>query len=171
MGTVFAIAYTIVRPLLPLTALQYGVWSGVSIHEIAQVALAAAPAGKDALAVALLAKLGRVFLLVPLSFILVFWMKRRGMHDPQAKIEFPWFLIGFIVMSLFGSYVVGHLIAIPASVMADVSNFATFLLTMALVGLGLNVSLRDLRSKAMRPLLAMTIVSVLLSVVTFFTIV
>jgi len=170
MGTVFAIIYTILRPLLPLTSMQYGIWSGVSIHEIAQVALAAAPAGKDALAVALLAKLGRVFLLVPLSFILVFWMKRRGAHDPQAKIEFPWFLVGFILMSLFGSYVVGHLIAIPASVMADVSNVATFLLTMALVGLGLNVSLNDLRSKALRPLLVMTLVSILLSVVTFFTI-
>ena len=170
MGTVFAIIYTILRPLLPLTSMQYGVWSGVSIHEIAQVALAAAPAGKDALAVALLAKLGRVFLLVPLSFILVFWMKRRGAHDPQAKIEFPWFLVGFIVMSLFGSYVVGHMISIPASVLTDVSNVASFLLTMALVGLGLNVSLRDLRSKALRPLLVMTIVSVLLSVVTLFTI-
>lgn len=170
MGTVFAIGYTILRPLLPLTATQYGIWSGVSIHEIAQVALAAAPAGKDALAVALLAKLGRVFLLVPLSFILVLWMKRRGAHDPQAKIEFPWFLVGFIMMSLFGSYVVGHLIAIPASVMADISNLATFLLTMALVGLGLNVSLSDLRTKAMRPLLVMTLVSILLSVLTFFTI-
>jgi len=170
MGTVFAIIYTILRPLLPLTSMQYGIWSGVSIHEIAQVALAAAPAGKDALAVALLAKLGRVFLLVPLSFILVFWMKRRGAHDPQAKIEFPWFLVGFILMSLFGSYVVGHVISVPASLLTDVSNVASFLLTMALVGLGLNVSLRDLRSKALRPLLVMTIASVLLSVVTFFTI-
>jgi uncharacterized membrane protein YadS len=108
---------------------------------------------------------------VPLSFLLVFWMKRRGAHDPQAKIEFPWFLIGFIAMSLLGSYVIGPVVAVPAGVMAGVSNVATFLLTMAMVGLGLNVSLRDLRSRAMRPLLAMTIASVLLSVVTFFTIV
>lgn len=169
MGTVFAIAYTLVRPLLPLTAMQYGIWSGVSIHEIAQVALAAAPAGKDALAVALLAKLGRVFLLVPLSFVLVFWMKRRGAHDPQAKIQFPWFLVGFIVMSLLGSYVIGHAVVLPATLLTDISNIASFLLTMAMVGLGLNVSLRDLRSRALRPLLVMTLVSVLLSVVTFFT--
>ena len=114
MGTVFAIAYTLIRPLLPLTNMQYGVWSGVSIHEIAQVALAAAPAGHDALAIALLAKLGRVFLLVPLSFIFVFIMKARGAHDPKAKIEFPWFLIGFIAMSLVGSYVLGKWIIVPA---------------------------------------------------------
>lgn len=171
VGTIFAIAYTLVRPLVPLSALQYGIWSGVSIHEIAQVALAAAPAGHDALAVALLAKLGRVFLLVPLSFLLVYWMKRRGAHDPQAKIEFPWFLVGFILMSLFGSYVVGHVIAVPQGILTAVSNVATFLLTMALVGLGLNVHLSALRTKALRPLIAMVTVSMLLSTLTFLTIV
>ena len=170
MGTVFAIAYTLIRPLLPLTSVQYGIWSGVSIHEIAQVALAAAPAGHDALAIALLAKLGRVFLLAPLSFIFVLIMKARGAHDPKAKIEFPWFLIGFIAMSLVGSYVLGKWIIVPAGAMTTISNGSAFLLTAAMVGLGLNVSLAHLRTRALRPLLVMTLVSVLLSVITFFTI-
>lgn len=30
MGTVFAIAYTILRPILPLDSIQYGIWSGAS---------------------------------------------------------------------------------------------------------------------------------------------
>ncbi|MFE6930326.1 YeiH family protein, partial [Bacillus velezensis] len=58
VGTIFAIGYTILRPFLPLTDLQYGIWSGVGLHEIAHVALAGAPAGPDGLAIALLAKLG-----------------------------------------------------------------------------------------------------------------
>lgn len=171
VGTIFAITYTILRPFLPLTDLQYGVWSGVGLHEIAHVALAGAPAGPDALAIALLAKLGRVFLLVPLSFILMYWMKRKNKveSDSDAKIEFPWFLIGFIIMSLFGSYVLGHLITVPTSVMNSISFFTSFILTMAMIGLGLNVSLKDLRTKALRPLLAMAITSVLLSVITYFT--
>jgi uncharacterized integral membrane protein (TIGR00698 family) len=171
MGTVFAIIYTILRPILALTANNYGIWSGVSLHEIAHVALAAAPAGQSALAVALLAKLGRVFLLVPLSFILMAWMKRKGKSEPSdTKIEFPWFLIGFILMSLVGSYVIGKYIILPVSVMNDVATVTTFVLTMAMVGLGLNVSFRDLRTKALRPLIAMTITSVLLSTITFFTV-
>lgn len=171
VGTIFAITYTILRPFLPLTPMQYGIWSGVGLHEIAHVALASAPAGPDALAISLLAKLGRVFLLVPLSFILMYWMKRKGKaeSDSDAKIEFPWFLIGFIIMSLFGSYVLGHAITIPASVMNGVSFFTSFILTMAMIGLGLNVSLKDLRIKALRPLLAMSITSVLLSFITYFT--
>ncbi|WP_277586824.1 YeiH family protein [Psychrobacillus antarcticus] len=171
VGTIFAIVYTIIRPFIPLTAMQYGIWSGVGLHEIAHVALAGAPAGPDALAIALLAKLGRVFLLIPLSFILMYWMKRKGKadNDSDSKIEFPWFLIGFIIMSLFGSYILGHAITIPEGVMNGVSFFTSFILTMAMIGLGLNVSLKDLRTKALRPLLAMAITSVLLSVITYFT--
>jgi uncharacterized integral membrane protein (TIGR00698 family) len=98
VGTIFAIAYTILRPFLPLSDIEYGIWSGISLHEIAHVALAASPGGQDALAIGLLAKLGRVFLLVPLCFLFMYIMKRNGTREDcsETKVEFPWFLIGFI---------------------------------------------------------------------------
>lgn len=169
VGTLFAIGYTILRPYIHLTNIQYGIWSGVGLHEIAHVALAAAPAGRDALAIGLLAKLGRVLLLVPLSFILMYWMKRTGKMEKDTKIEFPWFLIGFIIMSIFGSYVVGKHLILPKTIMNDISTLTTFLLTMAMVGLGLNVSMKALRTKALKPLIAMFITSILLSFLTFWT--
>lgn len=167
IGTIFSIAYTILRPLLPISDIQYGIWAGVSLHEIAHVALAAAPAGQDALAIALLAKLGRVFLLVPLSFILLYWQnlkrKRMGEVNTGTRIMFPWFLVGFIAMSFLGSYVLGKSIMVPAWATNEISSVTTFILTMAMVGLGLHVNLKELRSKALRPLLAMLVTSVLLS--------
>ncbi|MBS4174636.1 putative sulfate exporter family transporter [Bacillus sp. FJAT-49736] len=169
VGTVFAIVYTILRPFLPLSPVEYGSWTGMSLHEIAQVALAAAPGGQDALAIGLLAKLGRVFLLVPLCFIFMYWMKRKNNDDSEgdAKIEFPWFLVGFIILSILGSYVFGHSIPVSAGVLNGVSTATTWLLTAAMVGLGLNVSLKDLRTKALKPLIAMVITSIVLSVVTY----
>lgn len=168
IGAIFAIGYTALRPFLPLTDAQYGIWSGVSLHEIAHVALAAAPAGQDGLAIGLLAKLGRVFLLVPLCFVLMYWMKRKGTSHSDAKIEFPWFLAGFIIMSVLGSYALGKYIPASSSVMNGVSDVTTFILTMVMTGLGLNVSLSDLRKRALRPLVATTVTSVLLSVITYF---
>jgi uncharacterized membrane protein YadS len=149
---------------------EYGAWSGISLHEIAHVALAAAPAGQDALATGLLAKLGRVLMLVPLSLLLLVWRKRSGTMQPGAKLDIPWFLLGFIAMSLVGSYILGDKIPVPESVMSGASTSTTVLLSMAMVGLGLNVNLKQLRSKAMRPLAAMAITSVLLSVLAYFTI-
>ncbi|ETI68620.1 YeiH family protein [Neobacillus vireti] len=169
VGTVFSITYTILRPFLPLSAIDYGIWSGISLHEIAHVALAGAPAGPDGLAIALLAKLGRVLLLVPLCFILMYWVKRKSAGKAgDTKIEFPWFLIGFILMSLFGSYVLGKSIPVSKAAMDGIANATTFILTTAMVGLGLNVSLRDLRTKAARPLIAMLITSVILSIAAYF---
>lgn len=169
IGTGFGIIYTLIRPILPLTGLDYGVWSGISLHEIANVVLAAAPAGDDPLATAMLSKLGRVLLLIPLSFILVFWMKRKAKgSESEANISFPWFLVGFIIMSLIGSYVIGNLIQIPDSILTFIKNLSTFLLTMAMVGFGLDIALKTLRTKASRPLLSVLITSVVLSFVTYF---
>lgn len=172
MGTIFSIAYTLLYPILPISPTAYGMWSGMSLHEIAHVALAAAPAGEDALAIGLLAKLGRVFLLIPLSFIFIYIMKRKtnSKDEDDVKIEFPWFLIGFILLSILGSYVFGHSIPMSAGVLASISTITTWLLTAAMVGLGLNVSLRDLRTKALKPLIAMTITSILVSVLSYFII-
>lgn len=170
VGTVFSIAYTLIRPVLPISSLHYGIWSGMSLHEIAHVALAGAPAGQDALAMALLAKLGRVLWLVPLSFVLIYWRRKKddGQEGGETKVEFPWFLLGFIMMSLLGSYVLGNAIPVSQNVLSSLSSFTSFLLTAAMVGLGLNVDLRKLRTNGLRPLLAMCIVSLLLSFLSFF---
>ncbi|MBY0123701.1 YeiH family protein [Bacillus sp. S/N-304-OC-R1] len=168
VGTIFAIIYTVLRPILPMTDIQYGIWSGISLHEIAHVALAAAPGGQDALAIGLLAKLGRVFLLVPLCFIFMYIMKNKNGGENNAKIEFPWFLIGFIIMSVIGSYVLGTHIPVSDGFMNGVASLTTWCLTAAMVGLGLNVSLRDLRTKALKPLIAMGITSIALSIIAYF---
>ncbi|QCR32506.1 YeiH family protein [Lysinibacillus sp. SGAir0095] len=170
VGTIFSISYTILRPFLPLSEHEYGIWSGISLHEIAHVALAAAPGGQDALAIGLLAKLGRVFLLVPLCFLFIYIIKRKSSGDENSEtvFEFPWFLIGFIVMSILGSYVIGVTIPISSKFMSGLTDFSSWCLTAAMVGLGLNVSLRDLRTKALKPLLAMGITSILLSTLTYF---
>jgi len=169
MGTIFAIGYTILRPFLSLDAISYGIWSGTSLHEVAHVALAAAPAGEDGLAIALLAKLGRVFLLVPLCFIFIYIMKRKNKgEEHNTTIEYPWFLAGFIILSILGSYVFNHSIPVPDKIMKTIFSLTTWLLTAAMVGLGLNVRLKDLQTNAMRPLIAMTTISVVLSVLVYF---
>ncbi|SDN04071.1 conserved hypothetical integral membrane protein [Fictibacillus solisalsi] len=169
MGTLFSILYTVIQPLLPLSDSTYGAWAGLALHEIAHVALASAPAGQDALAMALLAKLCRVFLLVPLCFFFMLRMRKcaPGNQKRRTKIEFPWFLIGFIMTSLLGSYLLGDIT--PARVSEMISNLNTYILAMAMVGLGLNVNLATLKNRAFRPLIAMTITSILLSVLIFFT--
>lgn len=182
IGTIFAAVYTLIQPWLPIDAAAYGVWSGLTLHEIAHVAMAAAPAGSDALAEGLLAKLSRVMLLVPLCLGILALGKYRKQdeitesnieestsspHPRPGRFPFPWFLLGFVVMSMFGTYALPFIVPEPASLLSGLSRITTLLLGMAMAGLGLNVSLRDLRTRALRPFLAMLIVSSLLSCLTY----
>lgn len=169
VGTIFSVTYTILRPILPLSPVEYGLWSGMSLHEIAHVALAGAPAGQEGLAMALVAKLGRVLLLVPLALILIYRMKRKQEdRSMDAKVDFPWFLVGFILMSLLGSYVFGKSIILSQEITAGISNATTFLMTSSMVGLGLNISLRQLRNKALPLITILCVASIALSLLTFF---
>ncbi|GEQ04152.1 hypothetical protein SCO02_25930 [Staphylococcus ureilyticus] len=58
-------------------------WSGTSLHEIAHVILAADFSGKEALSIGLLGKLGRVFLLIPLSIILILIMRIKSHNETE----------------------------------------------------------------------------------------
>lgn len=168
IGTIFSIIYVFLFPLIGKSPTEYGSWVGISLHEIANVALASAPAGENALAFALLSKLSRVFLLVPVCFLFMFWMNRKGkINDATSKIRFPWFLIGFILMSFLGSFFLGDFIE-TMKFSAPINFLTTFLLTMAMNGLGININLRELRMRAVRPLIAISITSVLLSIFTYF---
>lgn len=161
VGTLFAMGYTFIHSYFSLDPTFYGTWSGITLHEIAQVAAATAPAGPEALSLGLLAKLGRVFLLIPVSFVLSLWMRRKDGLKSQAA-PFPWFLIGFILTSLIGSY-----LPIPQTVLNSISQGASFLLAAAMVGLGLNVNLSNLKKRALRPLAAMLLASFFVSAVSF----
>lgn len=170
IGTIFSIIYTVLQPFLPLTDIQYGIWSGISLHELAHVALAAEPAGENALTIALLAKLSRVFLLVPLCFIFIFFIRRRKQKEESTSVPFPYFLLGFVAMSLFGSYILGSYIPTNTFIMDKIGQMTTFILTTAMVGLGLNVSFKDVREKALGPLIIMIITSLLISIIMYITV-
>ena len=100
--------------------------------------LAADFSGETALKIGLLGKLGRVFLLVPVSIILIIIMKVKDKSTNHAqRIDTPYFLIGFILMAIINTY-----INIPTEIMNIINFLTTICLLMAMVALGLNVSLK-----------------------------
>ncbi|MEB6331742.1 YeiH family protein [Staphylococcus pseudoxylosus] len=163
IGTLFSLAYTIIYTLFTISPAVYGVWSGVSLHEIAHVILAADFSGDTALRIGLLGKLGRVFLLIPLSIVLILVMNMKShAKNTNQRIEMPYFLIGFVLMAIFHTYV-----PIPQFIMQIIEPLTTICLLMAMVALGLNVSFKDLQDRAFKPLIGVIIVSTILSTITF----
>ncbi|HIW37519.1 MAG TPA: putative sulfate exporter family transporter [Candidatus Jeotgalicoccus stercoravium] len=163
VGTVGALIYTFLGPVFDMQNTVYGVWSGLSLHEIAQVVLAGGAGGDDGMAMALLSKLSRVFLLIPVSFIIMYFVAKKQHSKTEEKVDIPYFLIFFILVAILNSFV-----AIPTGLRDFIDQFTTLLMVMAMVGLGLSVSLRSIREKAMKPLLALIILSVVISLVSLY---
>lgn len=152
--TVFGSIAMFVYPLLPtilhLDAHAFGLWSGASIHEIAQVVAAAFQDGKQAGEFATIAKLSRVMMLAPTVIALGLLAARRarqhGHAHSQAKSPLPWFVLGFIAL-----VIVNSVITISPEARGLIVPATTFLLSMALAAMGLETDIAKLKAKGIRP--------------------
>lgn len=165
VGTIFALIYSFLFTYLSpdLSVESYAIWSGSSLHEVANVALAGHVAGDDGMALAILAKLTRVLMLIPFCLILIFIMRRKSDQQGGEKVAIPYFLFGFVLMSVINTF-----FNIPDGILDTIDQSTTLFLVMAMAGLGMKVSLGDIRNRAMRPLLAVIITSLALSFITFY---
>lgn len=150
-GSLAMFLYPLAPALLGLDAHAFGLWSGASIHEIAQVVAAAFQDGTRAGEIATVAKLTRVMMLAPLVVTLGFAAARRAAHSADgAKREappMPWFVLGFVAMVALNS-----VFPIPAAPKSVVVQATSFLLAMALAAMGLETDFRKLKAEGLKPL-------------------
>ena len=151
-GSIAMFAYPLLPGLLQLNPHAFGLWSGASIHEIAQVVAASFQDGKAAGEFGTIAKLARVTMLAPvvmsLGYLAARQARRHGGDRSTASAPLPWFVLGFIAM-----VVVNSMISIPDEARGLIVTVTTFLLAMALAAMGLETDIRKLCAKGLRPLL------------------
>jgi uncharacterized integral membrane protein (TIGR00698 family) len=153
-GSVAMFGYPLLPGLLHLDPHAFGLWTGASIHEIAQVVAAAFQDGQKAGEFGTIAKLSRVMLLAPVVIALgLIATRSAGRNAPIAgassgRPPMPWFVLGFV--ALVG---VNSLIAIPAEAKIWIATATTFLLSVALAAMGLETDIRKLAAKGLRPAL------------------
>ena len=148
-GSIAMFAYPLFPALLHLTPKAYGLWTGASIHEIAQVVAAAFQDGKQAGQFGTIAKLSRVMLLAPVVLTLGYLAARRTKKDGDAstaRAPLPWFVLGFIALAGLNS-----VITVPPGVKSIAVPATTFLLSMALAAMGLETDIRKLKAKGIKP--------------------
>lgn len=149
-GSVAMFAYPLLPAVLHLDPHAYGLWSGSSIHEIAQVVAAAFQDGKQAGEYATIAKLSRVMMLAPTVMVLGLMAARRardhGQVHGRARPPLPWFVLGFIALAGVNSVV-----TMPTEARSAVVLLTTFLLSMALAAMGLETDIAKLKAKGIKP--------------------
>ncbi len=146
-GTVAMFAYPLLYPLIGFSPEAMGIYTGATIHEVAQVVAAGSAMGNDVAQTAVITKLTRVMMLAPVLLVLGSWLSRRsGVQAVRAPQ--PWFAYGFIAVVVFNS-----LVQLPPVWVGTIQQLDSWALTMAMAALGLGTHIGALRSVGWKPLL------------------
>lgn len=173
----FDMAMILLFPILGramgLTDMAYGLWTGTAVNDTSSVVAAGFAFSEAAGDFATMVKLTRTLSIIPtvLIFALInVHIKRKealaagAQADIRANVSvkklFPWFILGFLAMSLIKS--VG---LIPDSVSDVLKDVSKFLMVAALAAIGLNTSFKEMRKSGAAPMLHGFIISALVVVV------
>ena len=153
-GTISMFLYPIAyrAGFLGLSPNEMGIYAGSTLHEVAHAVGAGNAMGTDVSNVAIIVKMIRVMLLVPVLLSLGYWVAmqtRNGNGNDttsKGKIAIPWFALGFLGVIAFNSF---HLL--PAAAVDIINYIDTFLLTMAMVALGAETSIDKFKKAGAKP--------------------
>ena len=151
-GTISMLLYPVLSTMLQLTPAAFGVWSGTSIHEVAQVVAAAFQQGDVSGELATVAKLARMLFLVPIMLMLRSLSIRSDLshqlHSRSFKqLPIPWFIVGFVVLIGVNSFDL-----FSPTLKESLIQGNKFLLTISLAAMGLETDLLKMKQTGLKPL-------------------
>lgn len=153
-GTLSIFVLPLIGHGIGLDPVQFGTWVGGAVHDVGQVVATASVDGSEAVEAATVVKLTRVALLAPLvAAVAISFRQRRSAGegddagDTKQPPLVPLFVLGFLAMVVVRS--TGWLSDDVLGIARDIEKW---LITIALVGLGMGVRLDKMRRLGGRPL-------------------
>jgi len=146
-GTIAMFLYPAIYPLTGFSEREFGIYTGATVHEVAQVLAAGRAVSQAASDTAVITKMLRVLMLAPV-LVIVSRLRRRDGASAASKIKFPWFV------AWFGAVIVAQsVVTLPGPVRTHLIDFDTVLLASAMFALGMATRWQQLKQAGTRPLL------------------
>ncbi|WP_344751706.1 YeiH family protein [Gryllotalpicola koreensis] len=170
IGTIFTfnviavVTFPFIGRALGMSDHSFGLWAGTAINDTSSVVAASFSFSAAAGAYGIVVKLTRTLMIIPITIALALYKRRQdaraavagdtavdGSAQTPARVSWnrvvPLFLIWFLV-----AVVVDSLGGIPGSWHPYLSELGSFMITVALAGIGLGTRIGVLRQAGFRPL-------------------
>ncbi len=144
--------------LLGMSPHGFGLWAGTAINDMSSVVAAGTVFGHGATGTAVVVKLTRTLMILPVTLSLAVWRSRRtGLDEtpgPRRTLSghlvraFPTFIAWFLVAVLANTAGL-----VPSGWHLPLSDLAQFMVATALAAIGLSTHLASIRRAGSRPLL------------------
>ncbi len=154
-GTISMFLYPLLynMGIFDMSAKEFGIYVGGTIHEVAQVVAvpASIPGASEEMAnSAVIVKMTRVIMIAPMLIILGIYLsmsaKKSGAATGGVKLVIPWFAVYFIGMAGFNSLGI-----VPQNIVDIINEIDTFLLTMAMTALGIGTVFSKFKGLGLAP--------------------
>ena len=165
ISTLVMILYPVLARALGLSDVAAGVLMGGSIHNVSQAVGAGLAISENAGDIAVITKLLRVSMLLPIVFLIAIFVGRQNAAKQASfgqkfRAYFPPFLITFFILA-----VLSCLQLVPPAISHIGSELANIALVVSLVAIGIKTDLKQVITFGVKPLLAMTLTTGLMAAI------
>ena len=120
---------------------RFGMWAGAAINDTSAVVSAAYAYSDTAGDIATIVKLSRALMIIPVTFVLAVYQAKKESAAGGFKLSrvIPWFVIAFLIACIINTSGI-----IPNDITFVWGRMSRFLITMAMVSIGLSTNLKEL---------------------------
>lgn len=168
------VLFPIMGQAIGMTDQAFGIWAGTAVNDTSSVVATGYAFSEGAGDFATMVKLTRTLAIIPtvitFAFVQLRLKRKEALDNSQNGSElkanfsitkiFPWFILGFLVMSIVAS-----VFPIPAAVVSGTKSASKFLMVCALAAIGLNTSFSSMKKAGIRPMIHGFIISALVVIV------
>jgi len=168
------VLFPIMGRALGMTDEAFGIWAGTAVNDTSSVVATGYAFSEGAGDFATMVKLTRTLSIIPTVITFAFIQLRlkrkevefKSNNNQQLKANFsvkkifPWFILGFLGMSIVAS-----VFTIPEIIVAETKSISKFLMVCALAAIGLNTSFSSMKKAGIRPMIHGFIISALVVIV------
>ena len=168
------VLFPIMGRAMGMTDQAFGIWAGTAVNDTSSVVATGYAFSEAAGDFATMVKLTRTLAIIPtvitFAFIQLRLKRKEALTHSQNGEElkanfsikkiFPWFILGFLAMS-----VVASVFPVSAAVVSGTKAASKFLMVCALAAIGLNTSFASMKKSGVRPMIHGFIISALVVIV------
>lgn len=151
-NVIAAFLFPFLGHLLHMTDYHFGLWTGTAVNDTSSVVAAGYTFSNAAGNLAVIVKLTRTLMIVPITLVLAFYISRRETHISESSYKlskiFPWFVLGFVAASIISTF-----LPIPAEAGRLLVQIGKFVIVMAMAAIGLNTNIVKLVKNGWKPIL------------------
>ncbi len=156
-NVIAALIFPFLGHFMQMNYYDFGLWAGTAVNDTSSVVAAAFSYNDISGNYAVIVKLTRTLFIIPVAFIFAIITSRRQKNQNIAEDtsknnklwkNFPFFILGFLAMSILNTIGVFN---------ADFTSFfaaaGKFMITVAMVAIGLNTNFQKIRESGAKPIL------------------